>query len=183
MSPFTLKPGTIDDAPTLAALHIAGWQGAYGGIVDDTTLNALNIDTRTADWHGWLRDDPTLQTLIGYDTTGHEAGFCAYGKLRTPPPGQSNIRPQYTAEIMALYLRPAYYRQGLGRVLIRQAAADLMAQRHQGLALWVLAQNTRACGFYTALGGQRIGSHDVPIGPKSYREVCYGWRDMRRHFT
>lgn len=183
MPDFTLTTATVNDAATLAALHIDGWQGAYGGIVDAGYLAALDVAQRTADWQNWLQDDPTLQGIIGYDPAGRAAGFCTYGKLRTPIPGQSKIRPQYTAEIMALYLHPDYYRQGLGKTLMRHAAQDLITQRHQGLALWVLGQNTRACAFYTAMGGQRIGNMDKQFGSKTHREICFGWRDMRQHLT
>lgn len=179
---FILKSATPDDATTIATLHVAGWHGAYGGIVDAEHLANFSVPTWTEKWQKILQDD-TCRILLAHDNKGHPAGFCHYGRLLTPPPGQSNIRPQYTAEIFALYLTPDFYRQGLGRQLIRHAAQDLIAQRHQGLALWVLAQNTRACSFYSAMGGQRIGSKDAQIGSKSYKEVCYGWRDMRRYFT
>ncbi|MES2728603.1 MAG: GNAT family N-acetyltransferase [Pseudomonadota bacterium] len=183
MTDFTLTSAGPDDAAVLADLHIAGWHGAYGGIVDADYLASLTAAQRTADWQKWLAGDTTLQAVLAHDARGIPAGFCAYGKLRTPIPGQSKIRPQYTAEIMALYLHPDFYRQGLGRQLLRHAASDLMAARHQGLALWVLTQNTRACAFYTAMGGQRIGSKDEQMGPRTHREACFGWRDMRQHLT
>lgn len=177
-SSFTYRLATPDDAGAIAALHVAGWQGAYGGMVNQAYLDELSVEQRQRSWADWLQN-PALRVLLAFDGDT-AAGFCSFGKILTPPPGQSNIRPAYTCEIMALYLLPAYYRHGIGRQMMQTAAQTLLAEKHAGLALWVLAANKRACAFYEALGGQRIGSKMQAIGPDTLKEVCYGWRDLRK---
>ena len=95
----------------------------------------------------------------------------------TPPPGMSPVRPLYTAEILALYILPACWRQGLGRQLMAQAALRLQEKKHKSLCLWVLEKNMRGNAFYKALGGQRCGKKPVTIGTQTLTDVCYGWRD------
>lgn len=177
---YTLRKATAEDADLLGRLHVAGWQGAYGGIVNQAYLDSLSAETRAGNWRKWLTENPELHILIAFDEGGEAAGFCSFGKLLTPVPGQSNIRPQYTSEISALYLLPDHYRKGAGRLLMQEAARILLAEKHGGMALWVLVANKRACAFYEAMGGQRVGSKMIEVGGDNLKEVCYGYRDLRR---
>lgn len=170
-----IRPATIDDVPSIAALHVAGWQGAYGGIVDQAYLDSLSIEQRKADWQKWLASGET--TVFIAEKDGRPGGFIAYGRTKTPPPGSSNIRPTHSAEIYGLYLHPDFWRQGMGRALLQAAAVDLRDKKHKSLCLWVLDGNARGKSFYESMGGQRIGKHMITIGPDDLKEICYGWRD------
>ena len=166
---------TQDDIPDIAALHIGGWKAAYGGLVDQGYLDSLSVEKRTEDWQGWMAAGES-DTLIA-EKDGKAVGFITTGRTKTPPPGSSIIRPLYSAEIYALYLDPSVWRQGVGTALLKQAARDLKDQKHSSLCLWVLDGNGRAKGFYEKMGGQKVGSKMVEIGPSKLKEACYGWRD------
>lgn len=172
---MNIRPATSDDIPAIARLHVEGWKGAYGGIINQGYLDSLTIPEREEQWRAWF-DPENAPLFIAMDSNA-PAGFVSCGKLRTPPPGSSPIRPLYSAEIYALYLLPDYYRRGIGRALMREAAQALSEKRHKSLCLWVLEKNERGCAFYKALGGERCGKKDVSFGPTTAREVCFGWRD------
>ena len=173
-----IRPVTTDDIADLAAIHVAGWGGAYGGLIDQDYIDSQNIEKRTADWAEWLSDD-TIDRLIAIDgVTGRAIGWVAYGPLRTPPAGMSKIRPLYSSEIYGLYLLPDVWRRGVGSALMAQAAAHLKEKKHNSMCLWVLDKNKRACDFYQAKGGQRVGKKMVEFGPSKMKEVCYAWRDL-----
>jgi len=163
------------DIPAIARIHVEGWKASYGGIVDQNYLDNLNTAEFEQKWQEWMKSGQTTTFLAMRDDK--PAGFITYGKVKTLPPGQSNIRPQYTAEIYALYVLPDYWGQRLGKELMQEAAARLKDLKHGSLCLWVVKDNDRAIGFYEKLGGQRIGKHDIRIGPSKVREVCYGWRN------
>lgn len=173
---FTIRPATESDIAPLAAIHNRGWQEAGKGIVDQDYLDHLRVEDRAADWKRWL-EKGDQQVLLAATDFAEPAGFISFGPLRTPPPGMSPIRPLYGSEVYALYILPSCWRQGLGRLLLRQAAERLAEQKKNSLCLWVMEKNKRANVFYKALGGQRCGKHEVQIGPSRVREVCYGWRD------
>ena len=118
-----------------------------------------------------------MHTLLARDADGKAAGFVGFGRLKTPPPGSSPIRPLYSAEIYALYILPEYWRQGLGRSLMREAALALKDMKHKSLCLWTLEGNRRGNDFYKALGGQRIGKKQVEIGGRTLTDAAWGWRD------
>lgn len=166
---------TIEDIPSIARLHIEGWQGAYGGLIDQAHLDSLRVDDRIRDWQGWMESGET--TVLIAERDGQAAGWIAYGRTKSAPPGSSNIRPTHSAEIYGLYLHPSVWRQGIGSQLLRQAAENLRAAKHKSLCLWVLDGNKRAKSFYEKMGGQKIGNHMITIGPNTLKEVCYGWRD------
>jgi ribosomal protein S18 acetylase RimI-like enzyme len=172
-----IRPADPQDIAAIAALHIEGWKGAYGGLVDQNYLDSLSIEKRIQDWEGWMAAGES-KTLIA-EEEGRPAGFVTTGRTKTPPPGSSPIRPLYSAEVYALYLHPDFWRKGIGTGLLRQAATDLKIEKHSSLCLWVLDGNTRAKAFYEKMGGQKVGSKIVEIGPSKLKEVCYGWRDIR----
>ena len=173
---YTIKKAEISDALAIAEIHIAGWQGAYGGILDQAFIDSKTLDHRLKQWKEILTDK-IGETLI-FEKEGKALGFVSYGPLRTAPPGTSKIRPLYSSEIYAIYLLPEYYRQGIGTKLFQRAVENLKAQKHGSTCLWVLDKNKRACAFYEAMDGQRIGKMMIEFGPTKAKEVCYGWRDV-----
>ncbi|MFA5593129.1 MAG: GNAT family N-acetyltransferase [Micavibrio sp.] len=166
---------TINDIPLIARLHIEGWKGAYGGIVDQAYLDSLTVEKRIEDWENWLAADES--TVFIAAEGGNPAGFVVIGRTKTPPPGSSPIRPSHSGEIYGLYLAPDYWRKGIGTALIKHAARELKARKHSAICLWVLDANKRARAFYEAMGGQRLGGKMIDIGPSSLKEICYGWKD------
>lgn len=176
---FTLRIAGPDDVKDLAHLHVQGWRDAYGGLLDDDFIESHTEELRAKQWTKWFEEGQT-EVIIAYDDVGQAAGFISYGKLKTPPPGMSPIRPLYAAEIYAFYILSDYWRQGLGTELLTECAHNLAANKVKSLCLWVLEKNKRAVAFYKKTGGERCGKTDVAFGPTTAREVCFGWRDTSR---
>ena len=171
----SIRAATTDDIPTIAALHIEGWKGAYGGIVDQSYLDTMDMDMRIKSWGEWMTVGES-ETFLA-EENGKAAGFVTLGRTKTPPPGSSPIRPSHSGEIYALYLHPDHWRKGIGTDLLKHGARILKDKKHSTMCLWVLEANTRARGFYEKMGGQKLGGKMIDIGPSSLKEVCYGWRD------
>lgn len=172
---LNIRLASAADANDLAHIHVEGWRASYAGLVDQAFLDGLDKEKRAADWVKWLGEG--TEALIAHDDADNPAGFISFNRLMTPPPGMSPVRPLYTSEILAIYILPDYWRQGLGKQLMRAAAARLKEKKHKSLCLWVLEKNARGNAFYKALGGQRCGKKDVTIGNQKLVDVCYGWRD------
>lgn len=171
-----IKKAEKSDASVIANIHVKGWQGAYKDILNQNYLDSQTVEKRTSDWNEWLRDE-TSDRFIAY-LDNNPVGFIAIGPLRTAPAGTSKIRPTYSSEIYGLYLLPEFYRQGVGAQLLRHAVESFKSKKHTSMCLWVLKDNKRACAFYEAMGGQRIGKKIVEFGPTKAKELCYGWRDI-----
>lgn len=173
---LSIQQANKNDAEIIAKLHVAGWQGAYGGLIDQSYIDSQTAALRTEKWQEIFAQDESTTLLATIE--GKPAGFISYGPLRTAPPGTSKIRPLYTSEIYALYLAPDFFRQGIGTQLMGAAIDGLKAGKHQSTCLWVLEGNKRARGFYDKMSGQRIGKKMVEFGPTKAKEICYGWRDF-----
>jgi GNAT superfamily N-acetyltransferase len=174
---YEISDATANDINDLSEILMSGWQESYRGIIRDSWVDGLSVDEFIEKWRSWLSEEG-LKVKIARDDEGEASGFVSYGKLKTPPPGSSPIRPLYSSEIYGLYVVPACMRQGLGRRLFNCAVKDLIETGHKSLCLWTFEKNKRASEFYKSLGGQRCGKRDVSVGPDQAREICYGWREI-----
>jgi len=171
-----IRQATEADISELARIHLSSKRAAETGIIDQAFLDAKSQEEYEQKWVGFLASEDS-QKYLGF-LDDEPVGFISFGQLRTPPPGTSKIRPLYSSEIFAIYIDPDYFKRGYGASLLRFAVGELQKQKHQSLCLWALKDNKRACGFYDAMGGQRIGKKIVEFGPTKAKEVCYGWRDL-----
>jgi len=178
MPEFSFHDASVEDIEMLAHIHVASKKAAEKYIVSDEYLESITEAEYAGKWEEWLKSEG-LQTLI-LSIDGKQTGTITFGKLKTPPPGSSHIRPIYSAEIMALYVHPDYWRKGAGQALMQEAAQRMKAQKHGGVCLWALDKNKNACAFYEKLGGQRCGKQMIENGGRTLKEVCYGWRDLGR---
>lgn len=47
---FQVRPASIQDARTIATMHIEAWRKAYAGIVPTEYLDSLSADVREPGW-------------------------------------------------------------------------------------------------------------------------------------
>lgn len=171
-----VRPVSESDVADLARVHRAAWLESYGQFVDQAYRAAQTPEVFAANWQKWQKDE-TVNILAAENEGGEITGLASFGKLKTPPPGSSPIRPLYAAEIYALFVLPSYWGKGVAQELLAGAAAGLQAQQLKSLCLWVIENNDRALSFYKKAGGARCGRQDIEIGHSRLREICFGWRD------
>lgn len=120
------------------------WQQAYVGLVPDDYLASLSVDVREEQWLDMLCCITThILLAVEHDTV---IGFISYGQCRDEDADET------TAEIMAFYIAPPYWRQGIGRALWRECSLILQAEGYKTVSLWVVSGNIRGSRFYEALG-------------------------------
>jgi len=172
---LVIRPATPEDIPAIARIHVLAKQKSYAVAVDNDYLQAFTFGEYEDIWTRYMAAADATQYLALYDDK--PAGVISFGRLRTPPPGTSRIRPLYAAEIFGIHVHPDFWRKGVGSALINKAVDDLNEQKLKSLCLWVIDKN-EAMKFYAALGGERIGKRQIEIGPSKVKELCYGWRDI-----
>lgn len=168
---FEIRPAVPEDAPGIAKVHVLSWQQAYKGLLPQNMLDDLSIENRTQQWAHWLHSAETTYNLVAQALSSSEIlGFVSGGPLR-------ENRPDFDAEIAAIYLLPAAKGQGLGRELFQTMQNWLGNQGYQRLLVWVLESNQAARGFYEHLGGLRSLQKRTHIGnpPHEVDEVGYSW--------
>ena len=151
---LTIRRASSEDAAEIAEAHVRSWQGAYRGLIPQDYLDGLDPAQRLAWWEQILASvDWSASGVLVAENDSGVAGFVSYGPARDDDKGQDPI-----GEIMAIYLAPVAWGQGLGRELMAAALAGLGAAGYAQATLWVLESNERARGFYDAAGFKPDGA-------------------------
>src|SRR6267378_4296634 len=107
MAKLILREATRADARAIADIHVTAWRAAYRDLMPQSYLESLSIDERARMWEKTIaRPGPAQLALAELD--GELAGFCLYGPTR-------DREATDVAEIYAVNVRPARWRQGAGR--------------------------------------------------------------------
>lgn len=136
----TIRPATPDDAPAIAAVHVASWQAAFRGFLPDDYLDALSADDRLPMWTRILTDPASPMSVIVAEDDGTITGFASVGPSEDGMQGEMSLS--------TLYLAPAATGKGIGRALLAEGER-VMAESGASIAsLRVITANAHARTFY-----------------------------------
>lgn len=126
------------------------WQVAYHGIFEDAFLDALRPEDRVHAY--WLDAVGTnMPRTFLAERDGEIVGFATVG------PSRDEDAPR-AAELYAVYVDPAAWGAGVGRLLMTEAYRRIEALGVERAILWVLEANARAQRFYRADGWSPDGA-------------------------
>ncbi len=129
-----------------AYVHWKAWQEAYQGIVAPSYLDRMTLEKCEAIAYRW--PDNILVAKDGENVVG----FAGFGECR-------NDDLPDAGEVFAIYVLAAYYGQGVGYRLMREALKQLSA--YARVAVWVFKDNRRAIRFYERCGYRFDGREEV----------------------
>lgn len=178
-----IRPFEQADLKSLAALHAASKQEAERGIIYDDDLAIFTPAFYEEKWAEWSQYEVSRLRLAFCDGGDGQdlLGFVSYGSIRTRPDFDKGVVPRFGGEIYALYVHLDTFGQGVGTALFLHACRDLVDMKLTSMLLWAMKKNKRACGFYEAMGGERVAKKRIEIGQKSWaEESCFAWRDIRK---
>jgi GNAT superfamily N-acetyltransferase len=164
-----VRPADLDDASSIARVHVDTWRTAYRGLLPDSFLASLAEDQYTQRWRRGLVD-PASRVFVAEDATG-VVGFASGGRERAGENG-------YAGELYAIYVLDRAQHRGYGRELVRAVVGALREMRFADMIVWVLRDNAPARRFYERLGGVYVRAQPITIGPALLQEVSYGWRSL-----
>lgn len=152
------RPATAADAATIAAIHLETWRVAYAHVLGATALSRLpSSGERERAWREALAADAPGRWVTLAGRPGAEpVGFAAWSPSR-----DADADPDQTAELCALYVRPAAWGLGVGRLLLERGVARSRVGHFMGATLWVVEDNPRARRFYEAAGWWADGDRKV----------------------
>jgi GNAT superfamily N-acetyltransferase len=144
-----VRRATVDDAATIAAIHVETWRAAYAHAFPAEYLEGLSVHDRLDLW---------TRTLAGgtFDVFVAELGERVAGFVSSGPAEE----PAAPGGLFALYVLPSAWGHGLGRALLQRAETALREGGHEAAVLWVLEDNPAARRLYetsgwTADGGRK----------------------------
>jgi ribosomal protein S18 acetylase RimI-like enzyme len=136
-----IRLATIEDAETIAGVHVRTWQFAYEGIVPAGYLASLSILERANMWRRVISEQ--RNTALVAITPRGGVGFVSFG----PSHGKD---AKEKGKVYAIYVLPEFWNQGIGGELLEEAEerlADFAA-----VTLWVLEKNVLGRRFYETRG-------------------------------
>ncbi|WP_161966088.1 GNAT family N-acetyltransferase [Steroidobacter cummioxidans] len=139
-----IEPATSRECRAIAEVHVESWQHAYKGLIPDQYLASLSVPEREAMWLRMQEQQPS-HLLIARDA-GQVVGFVAFGASR------DSGAPEDQGEIWAIYVKPAFWSAGVGRLLCLAALQQLDVEGYGAVSLWVIVGNQRAIRFYEHAG-------------------------------
>lgn len=169
MTGVTVRPARLADSERIGEIHVAAWRETYAGLMPAARLAALDVAERAAMWRQQLASG-TARGIAVAEQDGVVTGFASCARQRTAELAAAG----YTGEVPAIYLLRASQGRGAGRMLMQAMARRLIAEGYRSMALWMLAPNTPARGFYERLGGAIVMERIEDGVP----EIAYGWRDV-----
>lgn len=150
-----IRSANIQDATSIAQIHIDSWRAAYRGIVPDAFLDDLDIKQKTKKWSTILAESQSKTFVM--ESEGKITAWLSYGRCRDD--GSEGF-----GEIWALYVSPEKWRFGHGSALMRFAEEMARKSRTSDLVLWVFDQNLLGKTFYEKVGF-------VPDGMRKKAEI------------
>ncbi len=153
------------DAADVADIHDSAWRATYRGLIPGMELEKMIQRRGPLWWETAIRRGSRVLVLTFGDAV---AGYANVGRNR------ARGLP-YEGEIYELYLRPEYQGLGFGRRLFEDARKELASAGFDGLAVWALAENEPALGFYKALGGSRVARSSEAFGGRTLEKLAFGW--------
>jgi ribosomal protein S18 acetylase RimI-like enzyme len=158
----TVRPATLDDARSIAAVKVVTWQATYAGVVPQELLDAMDVDEHTRMWEQWLSGESNAVFVA--EQSGGVVGFVNVGPC--------NDR-QRVGELYAIYVHPDAWSTGAGLALM-EAGVAWLAERWQEAILWVAEDNRRARRFYERYGWVAGTTRVIDVLPGApVQEVLY----------
>ncbi|MGB9280214.1 MAG: GNAT family N-acetyltransferase [Pseudonocardiaceae bacterium] len=168
-----VRAATLDDAPTLAALHAATWRAAYAEWLPPGVLEELAAPQVQKVWADTIEGGATV--LIATEG-GDPVGFVVAGPApeddvaaadgRLPPDAARTVL------VSTLLVEPRWGRRGHGGRLLAAAAAVLReAGATRGIA-WVPAEDPASLSFYRRAGWNPDSTiRTLDAGGRALREL------------
>lgn len=168
MEDVEIREALVSDAHGIAVVHVATWQSAYQGIMPDTFLQELSVETRETGWIKLLENpDAKAHTFVAIK--GEKVvGFIGVGADQSD--GTSNSQ----GELFSIYVAPDFQGCRIGSNLMEKGIQALRFEGFTNAVLWVVEENQNTRNWYESRGWTRNQKVDQrSFGGKSIKSIGY----------
>jgi hypothetical protein len=177
---ITIRRARPSDAVAIAAVHVAAWRSTYPGILPDQFLARLSVPRQAAHYDHAIRGGGGVHVAVasGADVplggNPRIIGFATAGRARG-----STGRSLGEGEIETLYVLDDWRDRGIGRGLMRAAAAHLADMGCRSAFLWVLRDNPSRW-FYQRLTGRPVAEGTTQVAGRSVPQTAFAWDPIEK---
>jgi len=133
-----------------------GWREAYQGIVSPEKLANLPIERWRHEVSVGLRRPVGDAFTYVAEVDGEFAGYCYVAA----PSREPDLGPE-VVELVAMYVDPGHWSEGIGRALMKAAVQRLAGLPYTEAVLWTFKENERAIAFYERQCWRRDGAEKI----------------------
>jgi ribosomal protein S18 acetylase RimI-like enzyme len=179
---ISIRKARPADAIAIGAVHVAAWRSTYPGILPDKFLARMSVSRQAAHYDAAIRSGVgvLVATASGPDVPMGSGprivGFTTAGRART---GDMGGRRLGEGEVETLYVLDDWRDRGVGRRLMRGAAAHLVEAGCKSAFLWVLRDNPSRW-FYERLGGRAVAEASVHVAGQQVIQVAFVWDPIEK---
>lgn len=151
----SVRVGWADDASGIAEVQVRAWHRAYGSLLPEEVLSAIDAGDFAALWHTSLNHpkDARNRVLVALERNTIR-GFAITGPASDP-----DCDPVADGEVSEFTIDPEHTRKGHGSRLIQACADTLRADRFTRAVLWLNSTDDILRGFLTEAGWGTDGAH------------------------
>jgi len=179
---ITVRRARPADAISIGAVHVAAWRSTYPGILPDDFLARLSVPRQAAHYDAAIRSSTTgvfVASASGTDVPPGSGsriiGFATAGRAR----GEFAGRRLGEGEVETLYVLDDWRDRGIGRKLIRAAAAHLAETGCKSCFVWVLRENPSRW-FYQRIGGKPAAEAMIQFAGQKVPQTAFVWDPIER---
>ncbi|MBR4502770.1 MAG: GNAT family N-acetyltransferase [Clostridia bacterium] len=153
-----IRKAVRDDALQIAEILVEDWKTAYRGIIDSDFLDSMSVESR------YQREVKRYQKYTVAESGKEILGF-AWNETAGEDPAD--------CEIVALYVRSAKRKNGIGRALFQNSIDFFRAAGRKKMIVWCLKENVEARKFYEKMGGKTYITGSHRWGDRDYDMISY----------
>ena len=166
VSAFTIRPATLDDAPTLAALGAQTFRETFEAICSSQDLADFLAEAYGDAIQRTELADPSRPALV-LEAEGRPLGFAQLRLGHREP----CVTGSLAVELQRIYVLREAHGSGFGAALMEASVAQARAWGADMLWLGVWEHNDRALAFYARQGFREAGDHVFQIGQQIDRDL------------
>jgi GNAT superfamily N-acetyltransferase len=179
---IAIRRARASDAIAIGAVHVAAWRSTYPGILPDSFLARLSVPRQAAHYDAAIRSSTAVFVAAASGTdvpnggSPRIVGFTTAGRARG---GEIAGRRLAEGEVETLYVLDDWRDRGVGRKLMRAAAAQLADTGCRSCFVWVLRENPSRW-FYQRLGGRPVAEAMVQFAGQRVPQTAFVWDPIER---
>jgi GNAT superfamily N-acetyltransferase len=151
-----VREATPEDAEAIVSVTAEGWRQGYREIVAPEKLASLPIERWRHQVGVGLRRPVDDSFTYVAEIDGEFAGYCYVAA-----PSREARLDREVAELVAMYVDPGRWREGVGRALMGAVLGRLEDMQYGEAVLWTFKENERAIAFYERHGWRRDGAEQI----------------------
>ncbi|MGG1634473.1 N-acetyltransferase family protein [Paenibacillus sp. NRS-1760] len=164
-----IRKACLEDAESIAKVHVDSWKSTYKNIVSDEFLKNLSYDQRKNLWNRNISDKENY-TFVAVNNEGEVVGFADCGKRES-----NNI--DNSGDLKSIYLLEEYQGKGVGKQLFKQLFLQFEELGYNRVFVEVLEDN-KTRYFYEYYGAHLFKSDKITISGNELNLLIYEWSNI-----